>query len=66
MDSDFMTAMADLLTTRGLAVARFEFPYMARRRIDGVNARPTACRFCWPPSRRRRRKRGRDSPACRY
>ncbi len=40
MDSDFMTAMAARLAAHGLAVARFEFPYMARRRIDGVKRPP--------------------------
>lgn len=32
MDSPFMTAMADGLAARGIAVVRFEFPYMAARR----------------------------------
>lgn len=40
MDSDFMNTMAALLCERGLAVVRFEFPYMARRRDSGVKAPP--------------------------
>lgn len=32
MDSAFMTRIADALAARGVAVARFEFPYMAARR----------------------------------
>jgi predicted alpha/beta-hydrolase family hydrolase len=35
MDSPFMERMANMLTERGLVVARFEFSYMARRRVDG-------------------------------
>jgi uncharacterized protein len=35
MDSPFMAQMTALLTARGLAVARFEFPYMASRRSTG-------------------------------
>lgn len=34
MDSPFMNAMAEGLATRELRVARFEFPYMAARRVD--------------------------------
>ncbi len=40
MDSGFMAAMAARLAARGLAVARFEFPYMARRRADGSKRPP--------------------------
>jgi predicted alpha/beta-hydrolase family hydrolase len=40
MDSDFMQAIAALLAARGVAVARFEFPYMAQRRIDGRKRPP--------------------------
>jgi len=40
MDSDFMTAMAERLAARGVAVARFEFPYMARRRAEGSKRPP--------------------------
>jgi predicted alpha/beta-hydrolase family hydrolase len=40
MDSDFMTAMAARLAARGLAVARFEFPYMAGRRAGGAKRPP--------------------------
>ncbi|MFB6358747.1 MAG: alpha/beta family hydrolase, partial [Thiohalorhabdaceae bacterium] len=35
MDSPFMADVAAGLGTRGWRVARFEFPYMARRRADG-------------------------------
>ena len=34
MDSDFMNSMADTLQQRGVSVARFEFPYMLKRRQD--------------------------------
>ena len=40
MDSDFMTAIAELLTQRGVAVVRFEFAYMAARRLDGKKRPP--------------------------
>ncbi len=40
MDSPFMEAMASLLAEHGVSVARFEFPYMARRREEGVKAPP--------------------------
>jgi predicted alpha/beta-hydrolase family hydrolase len=42
MDSLFMTAMAERLAARGVAVLRFEFSYMARRREDG-RKRPPSC-----------------------
>ncbi len=35
MTSPFMEKMAELLTTRGLLVSRFEFEYMAARRTGG-------------------------------
>ncbi len=35
MDSPFMDAFAAGLAARGVRVARFEFPYMARRRAEG-------------------------------
>ena len=35
MDSPFMERMATMLADEGLVVVRFEFSYMARRRIDG-------------------------------
>ena len=34
MDTPFMTFFAEGLTARGWRVARFEFPYMARRRHE--------------------------------
>lgn len=40
MDSDFMEQMAQRLATRGVAVVRFEFPYMAARRADGRRRPP--------------------------
>jgi uncharacterized protein len=35
MDSPFMNQIADLLAERGIQVLRFEFPYMASRRLTG-------------------------------
>lgn len=40
MDSDFMNRAAALLAARGVAVARFDFPFMTKRRIDGVKRPP--------------------------
>ena len=40
MDSGFMNRMAAGLAERGWRVARFEFPYMARRRLDGKRRGP--------------------------
>jgi predicted alpha/beta-hydrolase family hydrolase len=40
MDSPFMNTMAELLAAQGLAVVRFEFPYMAQRRLDGGRRPP--------------------------
>lgn len=40
MDSDFMTAMAALIAARDVLVARFEFPYMHRRRTEGGKRPP--------------------------
>lgn len=40
MDSDFMATMAGLLAARGVAVLRFEFPYMTQRRVDGRRRPP--------------------------
>ena len=40
MDSDFMNAMAAGIAARGVTVARFEFPYMHRRRIEGGKRPP--------------------------
>ncbi len=40
MDSEFMDAFADGLGERGIRVARFEFPYMAKRRLDGKRRGP--------------------------
>ncbi len=40
MDSDFMEVVAADLAERGLRVARFEFPYMRRRRETGKGGGP--------------------------
>ena len=40
MDSAFMQEMAQLLAARGIAVLRFEFAYMAARRLDGKKRPP--------------------------
>ncbi len=40
MDSEFMTAMAAEVAVRGVSVARFEFPYMHRRRVEGGKRPP--------------------------
>lgn len=40
MDSPFMNEMAKYLAGHGWRVVRFEFPYMAKRRIDGKKRGP--------------------------
>jgi predicted alpha/beta-hydrolase family hydrolase len=40
MDSPFMVAMATGLAARGWQVLRFEFPYMAKRRLSGRGSAP--------------------------
>ncbi|WEK11537.1 MAG: dienelactone hydrolase family protein [Candidatus Pseudomonas colombiensis] len=40
MDSGFMNDMAVRLAEQGVSVLRFEFPYMAQRRIDGGKRPP--------------------------
>lgn len=40
MDSAFMQAFAEGLAARGLKCVRFEFPYMAERRVDGRKRPP--------------------------
>ena len=40
MDSDWMTGMAERLAARGVSVLRFEFAYMAQRRLDGGKRPP--------------------------
>jgi predicted alpha/beta-hydrolase family hydrolase len=50
MDSPFMNRVAAGLAARGLRVARFEFPYMARRRAGGKRGAPDrepALRAAW-------------------
>ncbi|PIW25754.1 MAG: alpha/beta hydrolase [Rhodospirillales bacterium CG15_BIG_FIL_POST_REV_8_21_14_020_66_15] len=44
MDSPFMEAFTEGLAARGLRCARFEFPYMAQRRVDGVKRPPNPAR----------------------
>ncbi len=40
MDTPFMDTMASGLAAAGLRVVRFEFPYMAKRRGDGIRRGP--------------------------
>jgi predicted alpha/beta-hydrolase family hydrolase len=40
MDTPFMTFFAEGLGTRGYRIGRFEFPYMAARRVDGKRKPP--------------------------
>ena len=40
MDSDWMSDMAARLAVQGINVLRFEFPYMAQRRLDGGKRPP--------------------------
>lgn len=40
MDSPFMNTMAAEIRDRGVTVVRFEFPYMAGRRVDGRRRGP--------------------------
>ena len=40
MDSEFLEVFAEGLAANGLRVVRFEFPYMAKRRIDGKRRPP--------------------------
>lgn len=40
MDSPFMNALSALLLEQGISVLRFEFPYMAQRRVDAVRRPP--------------------------
>jgi predicted alpha/beta-hydrolase family hydrolase len=49
-ETPFMTAVAEGLAARGRRVARFEFPYMVRRREDGRKRPPDrapALLACW-------------------
>lgn len=41
MDSPFMEEMAERLAARGIAVCRFEFAYMAQRRVGGTKRPPS-------------------------
>ena len=50
MDSTFMNRVGAGFAARGLRVARFEFPYMARRRTEGRRGAPDRepiLRSCW-------------------
>jgi predicted alpha/beta-hydrolase family hydrolase len=40
MDSDFLQQISSRLAANGMAVVRFEFPYMAARRLDGRRRPP--------------------------
>lgn len=40
MDTPFMTAIATGLSQHAIAVVRFEFPYMQRRRLEGKRSPP--------------------------
>ena len=40
MDSPFMASIASELAQRGWQVLRFEFPYMAKRRLTGLGSAP--------------------------
>ncbi|WP_336341173.1 alpha/beta family hydrolase [Pseudomonas atacamensis] len=50
MDSEWMNDMAGRLAGLGVNVLRFEFPYMAQRRVDGVKRPPNRAgklQECW-------------------
>ncbi|QVM93955.1 alpha/beta hydrolase [Pseudomonas entomophila] len=50
MDSGFMEDMAQRLAGQGVGVVRFEFPYMAQRRVDGGRRPPNPQKVlleCW-------------------
>ena len=50
MDSGFMQTMAANLAQRDIRVVRFEFPYMAARRDDGIRRPPNPRNLlldCW-------------------
>lgn len=50
MDSPFMNRVSAGLAARGIRVARFEFPYMAKRRTGGKRGapdRPPVLSACW-------------------
>jgi uncharacterized protein len=50
MDTPFMNAIAGQLGAAGIRVARFEFPYMAKRRVDGKRRGPDRADVllaCW-------------------
>lgn len=50
MDSDWMSDMAARLAVQGVNVLRFEFPYMAQRRVDGGKRPPNPApklQECW-------------------
>ena len=50
MDSGWMSDMAERLAAHGINVLRFEFPYMAQRRLDGGKRPPNPApklQECW-------------------
>ncbi|MBF7730659.1 alpha/beta hydrolase [Pseudomonas sp. N040] len=60
MDSPFMGAISQRLAASGVGVLRFEFPYMAARRADGVRRPPNpqaALLDCWRQAYRHARQR---------
>ena len=44
MDSDFMEAISARMAATGACVIRFEFPYMAGRRVDGKKRGPNSAK----------------------
>lgn len=50
MDSDFMNHVAEGAAQRGIYTVRFEFPYMHRRRLEGIKSPPNKTDIlldCW-------------------
>lgn len=47
MDSPFMNSIASLIARGGVDILRFEFPYMAQRRLEGGRRPPARRRACW-------------------
>lgn len=45
MDSEFMNVLADGLANEKIRVVRFEFPYMAERRVSGKSKPPNSARI---------------------
>jgi len=65
MDSGFMEIIADSLTAHSVRVVRFEFPYMATRRIDGKKRPPDRMpklQDCWREVAAEVRERWENTP----